>query len=169
MAQLPRVTAPTGPQVDDYHGERVADPYRWLEDTNDPETLSWVKRQNERTEAFLSRVPTREAIRARLTELWDYPKAGDPFERGGRWFQARNSGLQDQSVLYVMAAPDDQGGEVLLDPNLLSEDGTVAVPDIRSEEDGSLLAYATSAAGSDWTTWHVRDVASKVEQADLAE
>jgi prolyl oligopeptidase len=169
MRQLPRIAAPRGQQVDDYHGERVADPYRWLEDTNDPETLSWVKRQNERTEAFLSQVPTREAIRARLTQIWDYPKAGTPFERGGRWFQARNSGLQDQSVLYVMAAPDDEAGEVLLDPNLLSNDGTVAVPDIAVSEDGSLLAYATSAAGSDWTTWHVRDVASKTDRPDIVE
>jgi prolyl oligopeptidase len=169
MGQLPRIAAPRGQQVDDYHGERVADPYRWLEDTNDPETLSWVKRQNERTEAFLSQVPTREAIRARLTQIWDYPKAGTPFERGGRWFQARNSGLQDQSVLYVMAAPDDEAGEVLLDPNLLSNDGTVAVPDIAVSEDGSLLAYATSAAGSDWTTWHVRDVASKTDRPDIVE
>ena len=169
MAELPRVATPRGQQVDDYHGERVADPYRWLEDTNDPETLKWVKRQNERTEAFLSEVPTREAIRARLTQIWDYPNAGAPFERGGRWFQARNSGLQDQSVLYVIAAPDDEGGEVLLDPNILSEDHTVAVPDIAVSEDGSLLAYATSAAGSDWTTWHVRDVASKVDLADVVE
>jgi prolyl oligopeptidase len=169
IGPLPRIPARRGPQVDDYHGERIADPYRWLEDTNDPETLSWVERQNERTEAFLSQVPTREAIRARLTQIWDYPKAGTPFERGGRWFQARNSGLQDQSVLYVMAAPDDEAGEVLLDPNLLSTDGTVAVPDIAVSEDGSLLAYATSAAGSDWTTWHVRDVASKTDRPDIVE
>jgi prolyl oligopeptidase len=169
MGPLPRIPTRRGQQVDDYHGERIADPYRWLEDTNDPETLNWVKRQNERTEAFLSQVPTREAIRARLTQIWDYPKAGTPFERGGRWFQARNSGLQDQSVLYVMAAPDDEAGEVLLDPNLLSTDGTVAVPAIAVSEDGSLLAYGTSAAGSDWTTWHVRDVASKTDRADMVE
>jgi prolyl oligopeptidase len=169
MAQVPRITTPRGLQIDDYHGERVADPYRWLEDTNDPETLNWVKRQNERTEAFLSDVPTREAIRARLTQIWDYPKAGAPFERGGRWFQVQNSGIQDQSVLYVMAAPDDNCGEVLLDPNILSEDGTVAVPDVAMSEDGSLLAYATSAEGSDWRTWHVRDVASKVDRADIVE
>jgi prolyl oligopeptidase len=169
VADLPRTSTPRGPQVDYYHGERVADPYRWLEDTNDPETLSWVKHQNERTEAFLSRVPTREALRARLTQIWDYPKAGTPFERGGRWFQARNSGLQDQSVLFVMAAPDDEAGEVLLDPNLLSEDGTVAVPSVSVSEDGSLLAYATSTEGSDWTTWHVRDVASKLDRADTVE
>ena len=122
---LPSVATHRGPQVDDHHGELVADPYRWLEDTNGAETLKWVKRQNERTEAFLSQVPTREAIRARLTQIWDYPKSGAPFERGGRWFQARNSGLQDQSVLYVMTAPEDEDGEVLLDPNLLSDDGTV--------------------------------------------
>jgi prolyl oligopeptidase len=169
MGPLPRIATSRGQQVDAYHGERVADPYRWLEDTNDPETLNWVGSQNERTEAFLSGVPSREAILARLTQIWDFPRAGAPFERGGRWFQLRNSGLQDQAVLYVMSAPDGTDGEVLLDPNLLSEDGTVAVPDIAVSEDGSLLAYATSAAGSDWTTWHVRDVASEVDRPDVVE
>lgn len=114
-----------GSQVDDYHGEKISDPYRWLEDSNDPETRRWVELQNDVTEAFLAKVPTREEIRTRLTELWDYPKFDVPFQRGGRWFQTRNGGLQNQSVLYVMSSPDDEG-RVLLDPNLLSEDGTVA-------------------------------------------
>ena len=158
-----------GDQVDNYHGEIVADPYRWLEDTNDPETKTWVGRQNEATEAFLAAVPARRAIRARMTEIWDYPKFGVPFERGGRWFQERNSGLQDQSVLYVLASPDDPGGEVLLDPNLLAEDGTVSVPAVAINDDGSLLAYATSAAGSDWMTWHVREISSRLDRADVVE
>ncbi len=115
-----------GSQVDDYHGETIADPYRWLEDTNDPETRRWIEVQNEVTEAFLAKVPTREAIRARLTEIWDYPKFDVPFRRGRRWFQTRNSGLQNQSVLYVMTSPNDEG-RALLDPNVLSEDGTVAL------------------------------------------
>jgi prolyl oligopeptidase len=157
-----------GSQVDDYHGETVADPYRWLEDTNDPETRRWIELQNEVTEGFLSKVPTREAIRSRLTELWDYPRFDVPFERGGRWFQTRNSGLQNQSVLYVMANPDDEG-RVLLDPNGLSEDGTVALSGVVVTNDGSLLAYATSEAGSDWMTWRVRDVGTGEDGPDLVE
>jgi prolyl oligopeptidase len=158
----------TGTQLDDYHGDMVADPYRWLEDTNDPESHRWAQLQNELTEAFLSRVPTREAIRARLTEIWDYPKFDVPFQRGRRWFQGRNSGLQNQAVLYVMKSPEDEGS-VLLDPNLLSEDGTVALSGVVVTDDGSLLAYATSEAGSDWMTWRVRDVATGVDGPDLVE
>jgi len=146
-----------GTDADDYHGETVSDPYRWLEATGDPEVTGWIKAQNELTESFLAAAGSREAIRARLTELWDYPKAGVPFERGGRWFQLRNPGLAAQPVLHVMAAPD-AGGRPLLDPNELSEDGTVAVSQINVSNDGTLLAYATSAMGSDWQTWHVRDV-----------
>lgn len=154
-----------GEQVDDHHGEVVADPYRWLEDTNAPETRAWIAAQNEVTQAWLSSVPARDEIRARLGELWDYPKYGVPFERGGRWFQSRNSGLQDQSVLWVMSGPEEEG-RVLLDPNRLSEDGTVAVSSVAVTDDGSLLAYATSAGGSDWMTWHVRDVASGTDLPD---
>jgi prolyl oligopeptidase len=168
------MTAPTtvetrkGSQVDDYHGDVVADPYRWLEDTNDPETRTWIQLQNEVTETFLSKVPTRDVIRSRLTEIWDYPKFDVPFQRGRYWFQTRNSGLQNQDVLYVMASPEDEG-RVLLDPNLLSEDGTVALSGLVVTDDGSLLAYATSGAGSDWMTWRVRDVATGVDRPDLVE
>jgi prolyl oligopeptidase len=165
MSARPAPIARRGDQVDNYHGEAVADPYRWLEDTDDPETRHWIQAQNERTEAFLARVPAREALRARLTEIWDYPRAGVPFERGGRWFQHRNSGLQDQSVLYVMASPEDEGC-VLLDPNPLAEDGTVSVPSVVVSADGSLLAYATSEAGSDWMVWHVREVGSGLDRPD---
>jgi prolyl oligopeptidase len=146
-----------GTDGDDRHGEFVPDPYRWLEDTDDPETTAWIGRQNEATESFLATLPMRDVIGSRIAELWDYPKIGAPFERGGRWFQFRNSGLQNQPLLYVMDSPDEEG-RVLLDPNLLSEDGTLAVTGVQATHDGSLLAYATSAAGSDWKTWHVRDV-----------
>ncbi|MGH9295553.1 MAG: hypothetical protein ACRD0B_09495, partial [Acidimicrobiales bacterium] len=175
-----------GDQVDNYHGELVADPYRWLEDTNDPETAAWIRSQNEATEAWLEGVPARGEIRAQLTELWDYPRYGVPFERGGRWFEERNSGLENQAVLYVMdgpsrsdgpdhpdrpddphgaAGPDHPHGEgrVLLDPNLLSADGTVSVPDVEVTKDGELIAYATSEAGSDWMTWHVREVTTGLD------
>ncbi len=155
-------------QVDDYHGEKVADPYRWLEDTYSAETASWIAQQNEVTEDWLARVSSREEIRARLFELWDFPKFGVPFSRGRRWFQMRNSGLQNQSVLYVMERPDEKG-RVLLDPNELSEDGTVAVEGFAVTEDGSRLAYSTSVGGSDWQTWHVREVDSGQDLPDLVE
>jgi prolyl oligopeptidase len=157
-----------GDDADDYHGELVPDPYRWLEDTGSAETKAWIKAENELTERFLAAVPERDAIRARLTELWDHPVFGVPFERGGRWFQFRNPGLQNQPVLHVMDAPDAEG-RVLLDPNLLSEDGTVAVSGVAVTDDGSLLAYATSAAGSDWQTWRVRDVDTGADTGDVIE
>jgi len=157
-----------GSDADDYHGEPVGDPYRWLEATGDPEVAGWIKAQNELTESFLAAIPARQAIRARLTELWDYPKARAPFERGGRWFQLRNPGLAAQPVLYVMDAPDAHG-RPLLDPNGLSEDGTVAVGEISVSNDGALLAYATSHMGSDWQSWHVRDIASGADTGDLVE
>ena len=153
----PYPVARLGNDADDYHGELVADPYRWLEDADSAETAAFVRAQNELTAAYLEGVPTREAIRRRVEELWSFSRYSVPFERGGRWFQLRNSGLQDQDVLFVMAAPDGEG-RVLLDPNLLSEDGTVAVGPFEVSPDGRLLAYAASSAGSDWQTWHVRSV-----------
>jgi prolyl oligopeptidase len=146
-----------GDDSDDYHGTLVADPFRWLEDADDPETRAWIMAQNALTEGWLSQVPQRPAIRERLRELTDHPRVGAPWQRGGRWFQLRNTGLQNQDVLWTMPAPDAQG-EVLLDPNLLSADGTVALTGVSLTEDGRLLAYATSEAGSDWLTWQVRDV-----------
>ena len=157
-----------GDQVDDYHGEAVSDPYRWLEGTDDPETVAWVRAENQLTEAFLAAVPTREEIRSRLTDLLDYPKFGVPFERGGVWFETRNSGLQDQPVLWVMEEPGSEG-RVLLDPNVLSSDGTVAVTGIEVSEDGSKVAYATSAGGSDWKIWRVREVATASDLDDVIE
>jgi Prolyl oligopeptidase, N-terminal beta-propeller domain len=94
-----------GGDFDDYHGDQVADPYRWLETTTDPETASWIKAENELTESFFAAVPARESIREQLTGLWDYPRAGVPFERGGRWFQSRNPGLAAQPLLYVKDQP----------------------------------------------------------------
>jgi prolyl oligopeptidase len=157
-----------GDDADDHHGDLVRDPYRWLEDTDSAETAAWIKAQNELTERFLETVPERQEIRARLTELWDYPDAGVPFERGGRWFQLRRAGLQNQPVLYVADAPAGEG-RVLLDPNLLAEDGTVAVGGVQVTDDGSLIAYATSSAGSDWKVWRVRDVATGEDREDLLE
>jgi prolyl oligopeptidase len=163
--QLPVAARRTG-HVDEYHGEVVADPYRWLEDTNALETKAWIEAQNELTEDWLSHVEAREEIRRRLSELWDYPRFKAPFERGGRWFQLRNSGLQNQDVLYVMDSAEDEG-RVLLDPNQLSPDGTIAVSSFDVTDDGALLAYATSAAGSDWRTWRARDVSTGRDRRDV--
>ena len=161
-------------QVDDYHvgtehrGTQVPDPYRWLEDTYSPETNAWIEAQNKLTFAFLEDIPEREKIHARLTELWDYPKAGAPFQRGGRYFQFRNTGLQNQDVLEVQEALVG-GGRVLIDPNSLSPDGTVALTSLAASEDGHWLAYATSASGSDWLTWRVRDVDTGQDLPDVIE
>ncbi len=154
--------------VDDCHGDVVADPYRRLENASDAETRSWVIAQNELTESLLATVPSREGIRAQLTERWNYPRSGVPLERGGRWFQTRNSGLSNQSVLYVMDAPGDEG-RPLLDPNVLSADGAVAVGAISVSPDGSKVAYATSTSGSDWLTWRVREVVSGADLDDVLE
>jgi len=155
-------------QVDDYHGTLVADPYRWLEETDSPQTRDWIEAQNALTFGFLAGIPARDGIRRRLTELWDYAKASAPVERGGRYFQLRNTGLQNQDVLVVMAAPDGEG-QVLLDPNTLSADGTVALTGWSLSDDGRRLAYATSASGSDWLTWRVRDVTTGQDLPDLIE
>ena len=157
-----------GSVVDDHHGEQVPDPYRWLETTTDPETARWIAAQNEVTEGFLAAVPARESIQAQVTAMWDYPKLTVPFERGGRWFQFRNPGLDAQPVLYLL---DEPGGTArpLLDPNTLSADGTTAVSSADVSDDGSLLAYATSDGGSDWLTWRVRDVATGRDLDDVIE
>ncbi len=160
--------AQMGGDVDDYHGEQVADPYRWLETTTDPATVGWIKAESELTENFLAAVPARESIREQLTGLWDYPRADVPFERGGRWFQSRNPGLAAQPMLSVMDGPGETG-RVLLDPNTLSADGTTAVSAVSVSDDGTLLAYATSDGGSDWLTWRVRDVATGEDLADVIE
>ena len=157
-----------GHDGDDYYGEFVADPYRWLEETGSPETRAWIAAQNELTAGVLAGRADLAGLTGLLTTLADYPRYGVPFERGGRWFQFRNSGLQNQPVLYVMAAPDDEG-RVLLDPNALSPDGTVAVSGAAVSDDGSLLAYSTSSGGSDWQTWRVREVATGEDTDDLVE
>jgi prolyl oligopeptidase len=164
----PYPIAPRADVVEVLHGTTVADPYRPLEDPDDPEVVSWVKEQNEIADRVLSGIPARDGIRARISELWDYPKGGVPFERGGTWFQMRNSGLQAQSVLYVSDRPGEDG-RVLIDPNALSEDGTVALTRLGVSDDGALVAWAVSEAGSDWMTWRVRSVATGEDLPDLVE
>src|SRR5947209_565943 len=144
-------------QVDDYHGTKVADPYRWLEDLDSPETKAWVEAENKLTFDYLNQIPERSWIKSRLTELWNYERFGTPFKEGGRYFYTKNSGLQNQSVLYTVDSLESQP-RALLDPNTLSTDGTVALSGLRISHNGKLMAYGLAASGSDWTEWHVRDV-----------
>jgi prolyl oligopeptidase len=157
-----------GSDTVDLHGQVIPDPYRRLEDTDAPETRAWIEAQNALTESLLAGATSRQAIRERLTELWDFPKLGAPSRHGRRWFQWRNTGLQNQSVLFVMASPTDDG-RVLLDPNELSSDGTAAVSATAITHDGSRLAYAVSEGGSDWMTWRVRDIETGEDLPDVVE
>ena len=149
--------APTGTQVDNYHGTQVPDPYRWLEDVDSPETIAWVEAQNKLTFGYLGQITARDKIRERLTSLWDFNRAMTIYHRGNKYFQFRNSGLQNQDVFYVMDSPTATG-KVLLDPNTLSKDGTAALNTWSVSEDGNWLAYAISRSGSDWVEWRVRNV-----------
>jgi len=155
-------------QVDVYHGVAVKDPYRWREDVDSPETHAWVQAQNAVTFGFLESIPERGQYQQRLTEIWDYTRYSSPQMEGGRTFFFKNDGLQNQAVLYVQDSADDPP-RVLLNPNLLSEDGTVALSGTSITKDGRRLAYATSASGSDWRTWHVRDVATGNDLDDVIE
>jgi len=151
--------------VDDYHGTRVADPYRWLEDPDSPESRVWIEAQNRLTAAYLAEIPARATIRERLTKLWNYPKYGAPFRKAGRYFFLKNDGLQNQSVLYKQASLEATP-ETLLDPNMLSEDGTVALSTLAVSDNGRLLAYGTAASGSDWEEFRVRDVVTARDLPD---
>ena len=157
--------APPGGAVDDYHGTKVADPYRWLEDLDSPQTRAWIAAENKLTFDFMAKLPQREAVRERLARLWDYPRYGLPFKEGGRYFFLKNDGLQNQSALYVQpslaAAP-----RLLLDPNTLAPDGTTALTAMKVSSDGKWLAYGLAAAGSDWNEFHVRNVDTGRDTAD---
>ena len=159
-AQTATLTYPQarrGDQVDDYHGTKVADPYRWLEDTDSAETHAWVEAENKLTFGYLEPLPYRQAIHDRLTKLWNYERFTTPGQYGGRYFFQHNSGLQQQNVLLVAESLNAEP-RVLLDPNTLSTDGTVALAAAEISEDGKLMAYGIATSGSDWTEWHVRDV-----------
>ena len=158
--------AKTVDQVDDYHGVKVADPYRWLEDTDSADTKDWVQEENKLTFSYLDQIPYRGAIRDRLLKLWNYERFTVPEQEGGRYFYQRNNGLQNQNVLLVADSLNAEP-RVLLDPNTLSSDGTVALSGHAITDDGKLLAYGTAASGSDWTQWHVRDVSTGKDLPDL--
>lgn len=171
MAEDAHLTYPEtrkGDQVDEYHGVKVADPYRWLEDDNSAETKAWVEAQNKVTFTYLDAIPARAEIKERLTTLWNYERFGVPMHEGGRYFFTRNSGLQNQRVLYV-AEKLDATPRVLLDPNTLSADGTVALAGYSPSVDGKWLAYGLSKAGSDWEEYRVRDVATGEDREEVVE
>ncbi len=146
-------------QFDDYHGTRVADPYRWLEDANSGDTKTWVEQQVGLTESFLGQVPERAAIRKRLTELWNFERFLLPKQAGKQILFQRNDGLQNQPVLYLTKNREDTPREIL-DPNQLSKDGTLALSDFAPSPNGKYVAYGTSQSGSDWNEWKVRDLAT---------
>lgn len=155
----------TVPVVDTYHGREVADPYRWLEETESENTEAWVAAQNDVTRRYLDALPSRPAMRQRLERLWNYVRYGIPVRRGSTYFFTHNDGLQDQSVLYKADSPRAER-QTLLDPNTLSEDGTVALSDWVPSEDGTLLAYGLADGGSDWRTWRIRDVTDRSDLDD---
>jgi prolyl oligopeptidase len=154
--------------VEELHGVKVADPYRWLEDSDSEDTQAWIKAQNEVTSAFLKQLPHREDIQNRLTELMNYERFSLPSHRGKRYFFTKNDGLQNQAVLYVTEGLDAEP-QVLLDPNGLSEDGTVALSGVSVTDDGKLMAYSTSSGGSDWQEWFVRDIDAGKDLEDRIE
>ncbi|NLI46324.1 MAG: S9 family peptidase [Acidobacteria bacterium] len=154
-----------GDTVDDYHGVKIADPYRWLEDPDSAETRAWIEAENTITFGYLEGIPARLKIRERLTRLWNYERFGIPFREGGRYFYTRNDGLQNQSVLYSADALDGEP-RVLIDPNTWSTDGTVALADYAVSPDGKWIAFGVSSGGSDWTEWRIRDVATGQDLPD---
>jgi prolyl oligopeptidase len=146
---------------DDYFGTQVADLFRWLEDDMSEETTEWVKAQNEVTFAFLNKIPFRAKMKERLTEQWDYPKYSAPFKISGRWMMYKNTGLQNQSVLYLLKDMDDKEGEILIDPNTFSEDGTISLAGMNITKDGKTLIYGISRGGSDWREFLFMDIDSR--------
>ena len=146
-----------GTQVDEYHGVKVADPYRWMEDIDSAETRAWVTAESALSRRYLDAIPGRAELVARLREIWNSEVWTPPERHGANWFYTHNDGLQNQAVVFVTVDLANTG-RVLLDPNALSADGTVALRDSVISDDGHLFAYALSEAGSDWQVWHVRNV-----------
>jgi len=154
--------------VDHYFGTEVEDPYQWLEENvrNSDEVRDWVQRQSEFTKNYLAKLPHRDAIETRLTELWNYERFGVPFKEGGRYYFSKNSGLQNQSVIYRLDSLDADP-VVLLDPNEWSEDGTTAIAGLSFSDDGKYVAYSVAESGSDWQRWSVMEIESQKELDDV--
>jgi prolyl oligopeptidase len=161
--------APRDQTVTDYFGTRVPAPYQWMEDMQSPALHSWVAAENRLTDGYLAKIPLRGWITRRLTQLWNFPKETAPVQvAGSRIFFRRNSGLQNQSVLYVQDSPAAKP-RILIDPNKLSPDGSVALVDLEPSPDGRYLAYALSSGGSDWETLHALDVSTGKTLSDVVQ
>jgi prolyl oligopeptidase len=158
--------AHTVDQVDDYFGTKVNDPYRWMEDVDSPEVQEWIEQENRLTRSILDSVPQRQAMHQRLMDLINFERYTAPVRKGTRYFYTHNSGLQNQNVIYwTEGLPGEPN--VLLDPNTLSSDGTVAISGLSISDDGLLSAYSIADAGSDWVKWHVRDVTTGEDRPDI--
>ncbi len=156
-------------QINNYHGTQINDPFRWLEDVDSEDTKSWVVEQNKLTFDYLESIPARARFKRRLTELWNFERYGLPRQYGKTYFYTYNNGLQNQNVLYTASSIDDAGltaPKLLLDPNSLSQDGTVALSGYVPSDDGKYLAYGVAESGSDWNVWRVRDVATGQDLSD---
>ena len=154
-----------GEVVDDYHGTKVADPYRWMEALDSEEVARWVTASNAITEPYLQGLPLREQFSRRLTELWDYPRVSVPVVEGGQLFYARNTGLQRQSPVFVRSSLDAPA-RMVIDPNVISEDGSVSLGQWTPSPDAKLIAYGLAEGGADWRTVRVRDIASGTDLSD---
>ena len=164
-AQLKYPTTAKGNVVDTYFGVQVKEPYRWLENDTSAVTAAWVKSQNKVTKDYLSQIPFRDALKKRITALMNYPKYSSPFKKNGQYFFYKNNGLQNQSVLYRQKSLTAEP-ELLLDPNMLSTDGTVALSSIAFSKDGKYLGYSIARSGSDWNEIFVLDVETRQLLAD---
>ena len=165
-APLAYPPAPRGDVTESFFGTTVADPYHWLEDVDSPQTKAWVSAENALTRGYLDAIPARATIATTFRKLYDYEKISAPFREGRRWFFYRNSGLQTQAALYVRDA-ETGPARLFFDPNTLSRDGSVQMADTAFTRDGRLMAYATQSGGADWYTWHVKDVATGADRADI--
>jgi len=157
--------AQKGVVVDDYHGTKVADPYRWMESLDSKDVADWVAAENRVSDPYLKTLPLRDHLNKRLTELWNYPRVGIPIVEGGRLFYARNTGLQKQSPIYMRTSADAVA-DLALDPNAISEDGSLSVGQWQPSPDAKLMAYGLAEGGADWRTIRVRDLATGKDLSD---
>lgn len=157
--------AKTVAQTDTYHGTAVSDPYRWMEDLEAPELARWIAAENQLVDGYLADVPDRDKIKSRLQEIWNYERFGVPKKYGDHYFYTRNNGLQNQAPIYVQNGLEGEA-HVLIDPNTLGSDGTVALSEWAVSPDGKYFAYSLSDGGSDWRTIKLRDVATSSDTVD---